>query len=145
MRMINVVAATVAGSCLVVAPAAEASMVRHWDKRVKCEQEDPEGRVIPTRYGNGELGWNHFSGKHNIKKCRVVDAALAGKVDRKSGGRLEYYGVARNGTKLVSIVVIVQYARRTAAGEYDAGTGKKVGVVTAYCKGMTKCPNWINE
>ncbi|MFD6423751.1 hypothetical protein [Streptomyces sp. NPDC060198] len=75
----------------------------------------------------------------------MVDAPLAGRVDRKSGGRLEYYGVARNGTKLVNIVVIVQYTRRTADCEYDAGTGKKVGVVTAYCKGMTKCPNWINE
>ncbi|MFF1651184.1 hypothetical protein [Streptomyces sp. NPDC058240] len=46
---------------------------------------------------------------------------------------------------LVNIVVIVQYARRTADGEYDAGKGKKIGVITAYCKGVTKCPNWINE
>lgn len=60
-------------------------------------------------------------------------------------GRLEYYGVARNGTRFVNIVVIVQYARRTADGEYDAGNGKKIGVITAYCKGVTKCPNWINE
>ncbi|RDG37788.1 hypothetical protein DVH02_12755 [Streptomyces corynorhini] len=100
---------------------------------------------MPTRYGNGDLGRNHFSGKHNIKKCRVVDAALAGKVDKKSGERLEYYGVARNQTKLVNIVVIVQYSRRTADGEYEAGKGKKIGVITAYCKGMNKCPNWINE
>ncbi|MFJ8002543.1 hypothetical protein ACIQ7D_36485 [Streptomyces sp. NPDC096310] len=42
-------------------------------------------------------------------------------------------------------MVIVQYARRTADGEYDAGEGKKIGVITAYCKGMNKCPNWINE
>ncbi|MEU1088814.1 hypothetical protein ABZ401_18615 [Streptomyces sp. NPDC005892] len=145
MRVINMATAAVVGACLVSAPAAETATAQHWDKRVKCEQADPEGRVIPTRYGNSELGWNHFSGKHNIRKCRVVDAALAGRVDRKSGGRLEYHGVARNRTKLVSIVVVVQYARRTADGEYDAGKGKKIGVITAYCKGMTKCPNWINE
>ncbi|MEE1801914.1 hypothetical protein PUR57_25040 [Streptomyces sp. JV176] len=48
-------------------------------------------------------------------------------------------------TKLVNIVVIVQYTRRTADGEYDAGKGKRIGVITAYCKGMNKCPNWINE
>ena len=65
--------------------------------------------------------------------------------DKKNGGRLEYYGVARNQTKLVKIVVIVQYARRTADSEYDAGRDKKIGVITAYCKGMNRCPDWINE
>ncbi|MFI9630274.1 hypothetical protein [Streptomyces sp. NPDC052042] len=146
MKAINVVAAAVAGAALLVAagPATEASADRYWSKKVKCEESDPEGRVIPTRYGNGDLGWSHFSGKHNIRKCRVVNAALAGKVDRKNGGRLGYYGVARNGRRMVKIVVIVQYARRTADGEYDAGKGQKIGVITAYCKGVTKCPDWVN-
>ncbi|MFF3122929.1 hypothetical protein ACFVRD_11275 [Streptomyces sp. NPDC057908] len=147
MRLISVVAATVVAAVLLVTagPVPDASAERYWNKKVKCEETDPEGRVIPTRYGNGDLGWNHFSGKHNIKKCRVVDAALAGRVDRKSGGRLEYDGVARNGRRLVGIVVIVQYARRTADGEYDAGKGEKIGVITAYCKGVTKCPDWVNQ
>jgi hypothetical protein len=87
-------AAVLAGVCLAVMPVTEAWAERYWNKRITCEQADPEGRVIPTRYGNGDLGWNHFSGKHNIRTCRVVDAALAGKVDRKQGGRLEYYGCA---------------------------------------------------
>ncbi|MFD0629239.1 hypothetical protein ACFQ2K_48115 [Streptomyces sanglieri] len=60
-------------------------------------------------------------------------------------GRLEYFGVARNGTRFVEVVVVVQYARRTADGEYDAGKGKKIGVITAYCKGVNKCPAWINQ
>ncbi|MGW2180711.1 hypothetical protein ACWCXX_21960 [Streptomyces sp. NPDC001732] len=145
MKLISVIAATVAGAALVAGPVSDASAQRYWNKKVRCEQADPEGRVIPTRYGNGDLGWNHFSGKHNIKKCRVVDTALAGKVDKKNGGRLEYYGVARNGTRLVEVVVIVQYTRRTADGEYDAGKGKKIGVITAYCKGVNKCPSWINQ
>ncbi|MCT2543197.1 hypothetical protein [Streptomyces atratus] len=34
--------------------------------------------------------------------------------------------------------------RRTADGEYDAGKGKKVGVITAYCKGVNKCPSWVD-
>ncbi|MEW1724219.1 hypothetical protein [Streptomyces sp. NPDC093109] len=55
------------------------------------------------------------------------------------------YGVARNRTKLVNIVVIVGYARRTADGEYDAGRGRKIGVITACCRGTNKCPAWINE
>ncbi|MFJ9033741.1 hypothetical protein ACIRQP_35660 [Streptomyces sp. NPDC102274] len=145
MKMISVVAAAVAGVVLVSVPVSDAAAERYWNKKVKCEETDPEGRVIATRYGNGDLGWNHFSGKHNIKKCRIVDAALAGKVDKKNGGRLEYHGVALNNGKRVNIVVIVQYARRTADGEYDAGKGKKIGVITAYCKGINKCPNWVNE
>ncbi|MFG2430050.1 hypothetical protein [Streptomyces sp. NPDC048590] len=145
MKTIRMLSTAVASACLAAALVGEASAAPHWNKNVKCEETDPEGRVIPTRYGNAELGWSHFSRKHNIKKCRVVDAALAGKVDKKNGGRLEYYAIARNQTRLVEIVVIVQYARRTADGEYDAGRGKKIGVITAYCKGMNRCPDWINE
>ncbi len=145
MRMMSVVAATVVAAVLVAVPVSDASAERYWNKKVKCEETDPDGRVIPTRHGNGDLGWNHFSGKHNIRKCRIVDAALAGKVDKKNGGRLEYHGVALSHGKRVDIVVIVQYARRTADGEYDAGKGKRIGVITAYCKGVNKCPDWINE
>ncbi|MBT2423459.1 hypothetical protein J7F01_41150 [Streptomyces sp. ISL-22] len=39
-----------------------------WDKRVKCQSDDPDGRHIVTRYGNSKLGWHHFTGRHNIKK-----------------------------------------------------------------------------
>ncbi|MGW1230352.1 hypothetical protein [Streptomyces sp. NPDC002530] len=145
MKMIRALTAAAVAAAVLAGPAPEASAQPYWNKKVKCEQTDPEGRVIPTRHGNGDLGWNHFSGKHNIRKCRIIDGALAGKVDKKSGGRLEYYGVARNGTRLAKIVVIVQYARRTADGEYDAGKGKKIGVITAYCKGVNKCPDWINQ
>ncbi|MGW2090038.1 hypothetical protein [Streptomyces sp. NPDC001880] len=58
---------------------------------------------------------------------------------------MEYYGVARNGTRFINVVAIVQYARRTADGEYDAGKGRKVGVITTYCKGANKRPDWINQ
>ncbi|MEU9320186.1 hypothetical protein [Streptomyces sp. NPDC048295] len=145
MKMTSAMAAAAVGAVLVAGPVPDASAQRYWNKKVRCEQSDPEGRVIPTRYGNGDLGWNHFSGKHNIRKCRVVDATLAGKVDKQGGGRLEYYGVARNGARFVNVVVIVQYARRTTDGEYDAGKGKEIGVVTAYCRGVNKCPDWINQ
>ncbi|WP_446041140.1 hypothetical protein [Streptomyces sp. SID1121] len=56
-----------------------------------------------------------------------------------------YAWVALNGRKRVNIVVIVRYARRIADGEYDVGKGKKIGVITAYCKGVAKCPNRVNE
>ncbi|MEU6501254.1 hypothetical protein ABZ895_17040 [Streptomyces californicus] len=116
-----------------------------WEKTVKCQQEDWDGRVISTRAGNDELGWRHFSGPHNIRKCRVVNAALNGEVDKTKGNRLEYWAYAWDGDKRVKVIVIVQYSRKTVDGRYDAGRGKKIGVITAYCKGMNMCPDWINR
>lgn len=67
------------------------------------------------------------------------------KPDKVSGTRLEYWGYAINGGRQVKIIVIAQYAQKTADGRYDAGRGQKIGVITAYCKGMNKCPDWVNE
>ncbi|MFC8126029.1 hypothetical protein [Streptomyces sp. NPDC057302] len=144
MKMIKAASAAIAAAAL-LAPASPASAGPYWNKTVKCKETDPDGLVIPTRRGNGDLGWNHFSGKHNIRKCAVVNAALRGNVDKKNGPRREYWGYAiANGGRQVKIVVVVQYARRSADGEYDAGRGQKIGVVTAYCKGVRKCPDWVN-
>ncbi|WP_261801800.1 hypothetical protein [Streptomyces sp. ISID311] len=123
-----------------------ASAAPWWNKKERCSSVDPEGREIPTRIGNAELGWNHFSGRHNIRKCDLVNIPLGGQVDKKDGANLEYYGYVTNrahGT--VKIVVKARYARKTDDGRYDAGSGKKIGVITAYCKGMQKCPNWVNQ
>ncbi|GLF97221.1 hypothetical protein [Streptomyces yaizuensis] len=125
--------------------SAHAAPPPQWNKNKKCQQEDLEGRVVLTRHGNGELGWRHFSGRHNIKKCRVVNGPINGKPDKVTGARLEYWGYAINGSRQVKIVVIAQHSRKTADGRYDAGRGQKIGVITAYCKGMNRCPDWVNE
>lgn len=148
MRVITLhrlVVSAAAASLLLCGPAAPAQAAPHWNKNIKCKQTDPDGRVIPTRLGNHVLGWSHFSGKHNIRKCKVVNAAIAGKVDKKSGGRLEYWGNALHGRSVLKIVVVVQYSRKTSDTKYDAGAGQKIGVITAYCKGMNKCPDWLNK
>ncbi|MDI3406404.1 hypothetical protein [Streptomyces cavernicola] len=67
------------------------------------------------------------------------------KPDKVNGARLECWAYAWNGSRRVKVIVIAQYARKTADGRYDAGRGKKVGVITAYCKGMNKCPAWLDE
>ncbi|WP_217231223.1 hypothetical protein [Streptomyces anulatus] len=142
-HMASVTALTTAllvGGVITPAHAAPA-----WEKTVKCQQEDWDSRVIPTRAGNDELGWRHLSGPHNIRKCRVVNAALNGEVVKKKGNRLEYSAYAWNDDKRVTVIVIVQYSRKTTDGRYDAGRGKKIGVITAYCKGMNMCPDWINR
>ncbi|WP_254885323.1 hypothetical protein [Streptomyces sp. NA02950] len=146
MKRIATGAATIAATALltgIITTPAQAGPA--WDKTVKCQQKDWDGRVVPTRVGNSELGWKHFSGRHNIKKCKIVNAAIDGKPDKVSGARLEYWAYAWNGSRRVKVIVIAQYARKTSDGRYDAGRGKKIGVITAYCKGMTKCPNWLNQ
>ncbi|MEU5615231.1 hypothetical protein AB0H03_42215, partial [Streptomyces sparsogenes] len=45
----------------------------------------------------------------------------------------------------IKVIAIVQYARKTSDGRYDAGKGEKIGVITAYCEGVNKCPAWVNQ
>ncbi|MEV4973952.1 hypothetical protein [Streptomyces scopuliridis] len=133
------------------APSAQAVSGPAWNKTVHCESTDRDGRHIVTRIGNAHLGWNHFTHRHNIRKCKILNAALKDKVDRDDHhGRLEYDGVAvRTGGRpaQVRFTVIVQYSRKTKDGEYDAGRGQKIGVVNAFCRNQphNKCPAWMNQ
>ncbi|MFB7598233.1 hypothetical protein [Streptomyces sp. NPDC056160] len=136
---VGVLAVTQTGAAQAAAP--------HWNKTVKCHQKDWDGRNVPTRTGNSELGWAHFSGRHNIRTCRIVNAPLNGKPDKTDGrGGLEYWGYAFDGRHAqVKIIVKAQVTRRTQDKRYDAGKGQMIGVITAFCKGMTKCPDWMNQ
>lgn len=147
MKKITALMSPVAvATMLLVGFAAPAHAGPYWNKRVKCEATDPDGRRIPTRVGNGELGWDHSSGKHNIKKCALVNIPPEGNVDKVDGANIQYWGYASNRAYgRVKLVVKARYARKTADGRYDAGQGKVIGVITAYCNGMQKCPNWVNE
>ncbi|GAB1339641.1 hypothetical protein ACE1SV_62310 [Streptomyces sp. E-15] len=119
-----------------------------WDTTQKCVSEDWQGRRIPTRVGNSELGWRHFSGPHNVKSCELVNAAVDGNPDKRSDHdrNLEYRGSAIYRRSQVDFVVVVRYAQATADGRHIAPGGKKakVGVITAYCRGVQKCPSWVN-
>ncbi|UQW99364.1 hypothetical protein [Streptomyces sp. RerS4] len=135
-----------AATVLLAGFATPAHAGPYWNKTVKCNATDPDGRKIPTRVGNGELGWNHFSGAHNIRKCALVNIPLQGNVDKVDGANIQYWGWASNRAHgRVKIVVKVRYARKTVDKRYDAGPGNVIGVITAYCNGMTKCPGWVNE
>ncbi|MEV0186357.1 hypothetical protein AB0I54_45145 [Streptomyces sp. NPDC050625] len=98
-----------------------------------------------------DFGWNHFTHRHNIRKCGIINAAIRGNVDHDDHhGRLEYEGVAfETGPRprQVDYVVIVQYTRRTKDGNYDAGRGQKIGVINAFCRNQrhNKCPDWMNR
>ncbi|MCL3997724.1 hypothetical protein [Streptomyces lavenduligriseus] len=69
MRKLTAFTSTVAVAALFLSGAAfTAHAGPYWNKHIKCEATDPDGRRIPTRLGNGVLGWNHFSGKHTPEK-----------------------------------------------------------------------------
>ncbi|GLX51997.1 hypothetical protein Shyhy01_49470 [Streptomyces hygroscopicus subsp. hygroscopicus] len=133
-----------------VASAAPAAVQPHpWDRRIKCRAKDPQGRKIVTRYGNADFGWQHFTGRHNIKKCGTIAAVVKEHPETDDHhGRLTYGGVAfETGVprpRMVKIVVIVQYSRKTKDGKYDAGSGQTIGVINAFCKNQpgNKCPAW---
>ncbi|MER7912272.1 hypothetical protein [Streptomyces sp. NPDC096068] len=55
-----------------VAPAAPG-----W-ATVKFNSKDRRGKAVPTRIGNNELGWKHFSGPHNITDPDVVKKIIGG-------------------------------------------------------------------
>jgi hypothetical protein len=46
----------------------------------------------------------------------------------------------------VDFVVTVRYAKETDDSRYTApGRKGKIGVITAYCRGVQKCPSWGNS
>ncbi|MFF1496607.1 hypothetical protein, partial [Streptomyces sp. NPDC058304] len=136
----------------VPAPASTpgpAKTAKYWNASIKCKASNPEFGVIPTRIGNGDLGWNHFTTRHNIRTCKPIEAALRGKVDKKDGARQEYLAEVVNERlrKRVEVVVIVQNGSRTRDQLYAVAPGEKIGVINAFCVNQprNRCPDWINE
>lgn len=144
MKKIAALATASFTTVTLLSAAGTPAQAADWNTRVKCQGKDTEGRNIPARYGNSEIGWNHFSVPHNIRTCRAVNAAIADNVERKDNNRFEYWTDMKKGGDYVRVKVIAQYSRKTIDGEYDAGAGQKVGVITAYCLGRDKCPSWVN-
>jgi hypothetical protein len=144
--VIVVAVSTLLPFVVAAAPSAQ-SPHSSWDTAEKCVSKDWDGRRIPTRIGNAELGWRHFSGPHNIKSCKLINAAIDGKPDKWSDNKrnLEYWGSAISKGRQVNFVVKVRYAKETDDGRYTAPGRKRarIGVITAYCRGMKKCPNWV--
>ncbi|MEU2855631.1 hypothetical protein [Streptomyces syringium] len=144
MKKIAALATASIATVSLLAGTSAPAQAADWNTRVKCEGTDPGGRKIPTRFGNSELGWNHFSRPHKIRTCKAVNAAISDNVEEKDDNRFEYWTDMKNGSKYVRVVVIAQYSRRTLDKKYDAGAGQKIGVITAYCKGLDTCPPWVN-
>ncbi|MFF4542480.1 hypothetical protein [Streptomyces aureus] len=120
----------------------------HWSV-VRFVAHDAEGRYIPTRQGNRELGWAHFSGRHNIHSEKVIKAAVNEHPESGSNRHRKVYGAVlfdRLGIILARVEVIAQYHWETADHRWKlADPDDKIGVITAYCKGVNKCPDALNH
>ncbi|MFI8514055.1 hypothetical protein ACIGHB_23295 [Streptomyces sp. NPDC085460] len=126
---------------------------------VKFNSKDRRGRAVPTRVGNSELGWKHFSGPHNITNPDVAKKIIGGTsnptTSRDQPHRLIYDGalVATGGLlnpprKIANIRIIVQDHWQTADRRYSlSDRNAKIGVITAYCRNVprNRCPDKVNQ
>ncbi|MBQ0894919.1 hypothetical protein KBX37_17745 [Micromonospora sp. U56] len=113
------------------------------------EYRDRSNRTVPVRLGNGALGYNHYAVRHNLRSFAPLEAAFkTTKPDKINGNRIEYiaYVVNTGNGAIHKIVrVITQNARHSSDYAYETPDGKPVGVITAYCQGENKCPDWVNK
>jgi hypothetical protein len=120
----------------------------HWSV-VKFVAHDKDGRYIPTRQGNRDFGWVHFSGPHNIHDEKVIKAAVNEHPEHGSTKTRKVYGAVLYDTLgiiLARVKVIAQYHWETKDHKYKlADTDDKIGVITAYCEGANKCPDALNR
>ncbi|MEV8509484.1 hypothetical protein AB0368_32285 [Actinoplanes sp. NPDC051475] len=109
---------------------------------------DLKRNKVFVRYGNSELGYHHFASKHNLRNRVVFEHLMATKPTDASGARLEYMiyvADPSNGNISERIFIASQQATRTEDGRWKTPDGGYVGVITAYCKGKTKCPEFVNR
>ncbi|MEH0823371.1 MULTISPECIES: hypothetical protein [unclassified Micromonospora] len=113
------------------------------------EYRDRSKRTVPVRLGNGALGYNHYAVRHNLRSFAPLEAAFkTTKPDKINGNRIEYIAyVVNTGSGAIHKIVrvITQNASHSSDYAYVTPDGKPVGVITAYCQGENKCPDWVNK
>lgn len=140
-----------------IAPRSAGTVEVAWPVREKqsdwsailWDESDLRGVSTPVRIGNeADLGWEHYAGRHNLTSRTPIHAAFqTHKPDKDLGARQEYisYAVDPKGRIHITIRVIVQAATRTDDRRYATSDGKNIGVITAYCEGYDRCPDWVNK
>jgi hypothetical protein len=110
---------------------------------------DLRGTYTPIRRGNGSFGYNHYAYSHNLTSPNPIHASFQTHTPAvSSGAHLEYIALATdpsNGNIYLTVRVVVQAASRTDDGAWQTPDGSNIGVITAYCQGVTLCPAWVNS
>lgn len=106
---------------------------------------DWEHRDIPTRHGNNDFGLHHACTKHNMCGKQAITAPYNGEPDREHGTRLEYDGVVTDGSSVRMTTTSVAEEGEKGPGGVHTPDGRPIGTVTAFCRGQTVCPDWVNN
>ncbi|MFI2366301.1 hypothetical protein [Promicromonospora sp. NPDC019610] len=110
---------------------------------------DNTGKALSMRWGSPSWGWLKVSNKHNLTtaaartttkhpESRVVESPSAIRY-RTPVHRVEC-AVGRIGCRIVETRTV-----RVIANPIRLTDGKAKGVITAYCEGVTWCPNWVKN
>lgn len=80
-----------------------------------------------------------------MRSKKAINAPYDGKVDRIKGSRAEYDGVVTSGGSVRMTVTSVAERGTVGPGGLHTPDGRPIGTVTAFCRGQTLCPDWINS
>ncbi|MEU0271884.1 hypothetical protein [Streptomyces sp. NPDC006307] len=77
---------------------------------------------------------------------KAINAPYDGKADRVRGTRAEYDGVVvSNGNQVRITITSVAERGDRGPGGVRTPDGRPIGTVTAFCRGQTLCPDWVNS
>ncbi|MFD4828998.1 hypothetical protein ACFWPV_03930 [Streptomyces uncialis] len=113
--------------------------------RINYSSLDWDYNDIPTRNGTNDFGARHAANKHNMRSKKAVTAPYAGRADRGSGNRWEYWGVITSGSAVRMDITSVAERGERGPGGVRTPDGRPIGTITAYCRGQTLCPDWVNH
>ncbi|MFJ1455620.1 hypothetical protein [Nocardia sp. N2S4-5] len=114
---------------------------------VMVRQTDAHGYDIALRKGDENLGYRHYADNHNLHSTAAIKYVLKGSLIVDQGAHREYvadFKDSKTGRVYVRVRVVVQAASQTDDRQY-AVNDDYIGVITAFCEGMQRCPNSIDR
>jgi hypothetical protein len=129
-----------------VLPAGGGPTCPYWT--ILTDTRDTSNRYVPTRCGDSTIAWEKACGAHNFCDYTLFNRTIngAGDLVDVSGTRYTYQGHVvgwLNGVYYdITTKVVTDRSFSTARG--TTPDGHVVGTITAYCVGMTYCPNAVN-
>ena len=106
---------------------------------------DEEGVEVPVRNGDDTLGFAKACWKHNFCNLRAIALAIQGRQNKQppEGPRVVYLAHAVGRGFDLRLRVVADTSTFTRRG--TPPDGHSAGVITAYCEGMTRCPDELNR
>jgi hypothetical protein len=106
---------------------------------------DEEGIEVPIRNGDETLGFAKACWKHNFCNLHAMVLAIQGRQNKQppEGPRVVYLAHAVGGGFDLRLRVVVDTSTFTRRGAPP--DGRPAGVITAYCEGVLRCPDELNQ